>query len=119
MTQYAALLYYPEDNDWTAPENAPLMGEYGAFHQQAGAAITGGAALQPASVATTVTVQGGQGGDVLTSDGPYAEAREVLGGFYLLEAPDLDEAVRLASLCPAAWHPGGKVEVRPVVDMGG
>ena len=95
------------------------MGGYAAFGAQAGAAITGGAALQPAAVATTVTVHGGQGGDVLTTDGPYAEAREVLGGSYLLEAPDLDEAVRLASLCPAAWHPGGKVEVRPVVDMGG
>ncbi len=119
MSTYVALLYYPEDNDWTAPENAPLMQEYTAFHQQVGPAITGGAALQPAAVATTVSVAGGRGGDVFSSDGPYAEAKEVLGGFYLLEAEDLDEALRLAALCPAAWHPGGKVEIRPVVPMGG
>lgn len=68
-------------------------------------------------MATTITVAGGKGGEVLISDGPYAEAKEVLGGLYLLEAADLDEAIRWAAQIPAAWR--GKVEVRPVVRMGG
>jgi hypothetical protein len=59
---------------------------------------------------------GAAGGDVVTTDGPYAEAAEVLGGSYLLEAADLDEALSWAAKIPAAWR--GKVEVRPVVDMG-
>jgi hypothetical protein len=63
-------------------------------------------------------VRGGRGGDVVTSDGPYAESKEVLGGFYLLEAADLDEAIRLASRIPAAWGPGA-VEIRPVIPMNG
>lgn len=118
MAVYAALLYYPEDNDWSAPQHAHLMEQYATFGAEAGSAITGGAALMPASTATTVRVAGGaKGGDVLVADGPYAEAKEVLGGFYLLEAPDLDEALRLAALIPAAWH--GQVEVRPVLPTEG
>ena len=78
--------------------------------------IRGGAALYPTSTATTVRVTGGKGGDVVTSDGPYAETKEVLTGFYLLECADLDEAVRVASAIPTAWN--GAVEVRPVVDFG-
>ena len=54
-------------------------------------------------------------GDVVSTDGPYAEAKEVLGGFYLIEAEDLDEAIRWAAQIPAAWR--GKVEVRPVFEM--
>jgi hypothetical protein len=64
-----------------------------------------------------VRVVGGRGGEVVTSDGPYAETKEVLGGFYLLEAADLDEAVRIAAGIPAAWD--GAVEVRPVLPMQG
>jgi hypothetical protein len=67
-------------------------------------------------MATTVTVAGGQGGDVISTDGPYAEAKEVLGGFFLIEAADLDEATRWAGKIPATWD-GGKVELRPVVSM--
>lgn len=59
---------------------------------------------------------GGKGGEVLTSDGPFAEAKEVLAGLYLLDAPDLDAAVRLAAQIPAAWN--GAVELRPVIPMG-
>jgi hypothetical protein len=56
-------------------------------------------------------------GVVAVTDGPYAEAKEVLGGFYLIEAADLDEAIRWAAQIPAAWR--GKVELRPVVPMQG
>jgi hypothetical protein len=78
--------------------------------------IRGGVALYPTATATTVRVRGGKGGDVVTSDGPYAETKEVLTGFYTLECADLDEAIAVAARIPAAWH-GGAVEVRPVFEM--
>lgn len=115
MPTYAALLY-TVDADWSAPEQQAEMAEYYAFGEAAGEAVQGGAALYPTSTATTVRVGGGKGGDVLTTDGPFAEAKEVLGGFYLLEASDLDAAVRLAAQIPAAWN--GAVELRPVIPMG-
>jgi len=113
---YAAILY-TQDVDWTAPEHQSEMGDYAAFGGVAGAAIQGGAALYPTTTATTVRVNGGQGGQVIASDGPFAEAKEVLGGFYLLDAPDLDAAVALAAQIPAAWN--GAVELRPVIPMAG
>ena len=78
--------------------------------------IRGGAALYQTATATTLRVQGGKGGDVVATDGPYAETKEALTGFYLIEAADLDEAVRWAAQIPAAWD--GAVEVRPVIDFG-
>lgn len=89
------------------------MKEYAAFGQEAAEQIRGGAALHPTSTATTVRVKGGKSGEVVTSDGPYAETKEIVGGFYLLECADLDEAVALAAKIPAAWE--GAVEVRPVI----
>ena len=62
-----------------------------------------------------VRVIGGKGGDVVTTDGPYAETKEVLNGFYLLECADLDEAIATAARIPGAWH--GAVEVRPVIEF--
>ncbi|MFP5321000.1 MAG: YciI family protein [Acidimicrobiia bacterium] len=115
MPQYAAIIY-STDVDWTAPEHADEMAEYGRFGQERADRITGGAALFPTSTATVVRVQGGRGGDVVTADGPYADTKEALTGFFLLEAADLDEAVRIASEIPAAWN--GAVEVRPVIPMG-
>lgn len=115
MPTYACLTYYTEDADWTSPDNAEEMGEYAAFSESAQSVIRGGAALFPTTTATTVTVTGGLGGEVVASDGPYAEAKEVLGGFFLLECENLDEAVRWASQIPAAWR--GKVEVRPVISF--
>lgn len=116
MPLYAAVIY-SADLDWTAPEQAAEMGEYGEFSQTAAAIIRGGAALFPTATATTVRTQGGKGGDVVTTDGPYAETKEVLSGFFLLECADLDEAVAAAAKIPAAWN-GGAVEVRPVIPMG-
>jgi len=115
MTLYAAIIY-SDDLDWTAPEQAGVMVDYGAFGQAAAAVMRGGAALYPTSTATTVRVKGGKGGDVLSTDGPYAETKEVLTGFYLLECADLDEAVSFAAQIPGAWS--GGVEVRPVIPFG-
>lgn len=115
MPTYAALLYYTRDYDWSDPELADTMVEYAAFGRAAEQVIAGGAALQPTTTATTVSVTGGKGGDVVLADGPFAETREVLGGFYLLKAADLDEAVAWAQQIPAAWE--CKVELRPVLGM--
>lgn len=114
MTLYAAMIY-TADVDWSAPEQAAEMAEYGAFSQAAAAVMRGGAALYPTSTATTVRVKGGKGGEVLSTDGPYVESKEVLTGFVLLECADLDEALALAAQIPAAWN--GAVEVRPVIPM--
>lgn len=119
MPQYAALVYEPGDPDWSSPdtpEKQETMAEYGAFGATAAAVLRGGAALYPASMATSVQVQGGKGGEVVTSDGPFAEAKEVLTGFYLMECADLDEAVGWASQIPGAWT--ARVELRPVIDFG-
>jgi hypothetical protein len=89
------------------------MEEYNAFGAAAAAVIRGGHALYPTATATTVRTEGGKGGDVITADGPYAETKEALTGFYLLECADLDEAVKLAAQMPAAWN--GAVEIRPVI----
>jgi hypothetical protein len=121
MALYAALVYLPADDYWTdQPEDVHEPSpEYADFAAQASAAgvMRGGEALYPPEMATTIRVADGQGGgDVIITDGPYAEAKEVLGGFFLIEAADLDEATRWASKIPAAWE-GGKVELRPVVPM--
>jgi hypothetical protein len=112
MPTYVALTY-TQDVDWTQPEQAAEMAEYNAFGRAAAAVIRGGNALYPTATATTVRVTGGKGGDIVTTDGPYAETKEALTGFYLLECADLDEAIALAAKLPAAWN--GAVEVRPVI----
>ena len=115
MTQYAALLY-SRDADWTSPEEAETTKAYAEFSENHAASIRGGAALHPTSTATVVKVEGGRGGDVVTTDGPFTEAREVLGGFYLIEADDLDGAVAIAAQIPGAWD--GAIELRPVIQFG-
>ncbi len=115
MTQYAALLYTP-DVDWSAPEQAAWLQQYAVFTQEAAEQIRGGKALAPTSTATVVRVTGARGGEIVVSDGPYAETKEVLAGFYLLDCADLDEAIALAAKIPSAWH--GAVELRPVIPFG-
>lgn len=115
MPQYAALIY-SRDVDWSSPDEGESMKQYGEFGEENGSFLRGGAALHPTSTATTVRVTGGRGGEVVTSDGPYAETKEVLGGFYLLECADLDEAISVAAKIPGAWD--GAIEVRPVLPMG-
>ena len=114
MTQYAALLY-THDGDWTSPQAAETTKAYAEFSENQAATIRGGAALHPTSTATVVRVKGGRGGDVVTTDGPFVEAREVLAGFYLVEADDLDGAVAIASEIPGAWD--GAIELRPVIQF--
>ncbi len=87
-----------------------VMGEYFAISELPG--VIGGAQLQPAETATTVRVENSQ---LATTDGPFAATKEVLGGYYLLEADDLDAALDVAAKIPAA-RMGGAVEVRPVVE---
>ena len=113
MAVYAALLYLPEGSDWMTPEH---RAEHRGFGAAASEVIRAAVALYPTGSATTVTVAGGPGGDVMVTDGPYAEAKEILIGLYLLEAADLDEAIGWAARIPAAWH--GKVELRPVLPVG-
>ena len=115
MPEYA-LLIYSDDVDWSQPEHAEATAEYQTFTDEDGAAFRGGAVLHPTSTATTVRAQGARGGDVVTTDGPYAETKEALTGFYLVEAEDLDAALALAARCPGAWR--GTVEVRPRLSMG-
>ena len=91
-------------------EQGTVMGEYLAISRAPG--VTGGAQLCPADTATTVRVREGR---TLTTDGPFPETKEVLGGYYLFEADDLDSAIEIASRVPAA-RMGGAVEVRPVVE---
>jgi len=74
-------------------------------------AVVGGASLHPVETATTVRVQDGQ---TLVTDGPFADTKEVFGGFYLIEADDLDQATEIAARIPAA-RIGGSVEIRPVL----
>ena len=87
-----------------------IMGEYVAIAQAPG--VVGGEQLHPVETATTVRVKDGE---ALTTDGPFADTKEFLGGFYLLEADDLDAAIQVASRVPAA-RMGGSVEIRPVVE---
>ena len=118
MPKYAALIYgKAEEEGVDAPPEAmeQLMSDYREFGEKAGDAIVGGEALHDTSTATTVHVPGGKGGEPVFTDGPFAETKEVLGGFYLIEAADLDEALKWAQQIPGAWH--GKVEVRPVMEF--
>ena len=117
MPQYVAFIY-GEDIDWSQPPQDKMgeMAGYQEFGEAAAAVIRGGAVLYPTATATTVRVSGGKGGEVLSTDGPFAETKEVLTGFYILECADLDEAVATASTIPGSWT-GGAIEVRPVIPM--
>jgi len=111
--RYMLQIYMPGDGSvWerlSEDEKSAVSGEYFALADAPG--VTGGAQLQPAASATTIRVQDGR---TLTTDGPFVETKESLGGYYLLEVDDLDAAIELAARVPAA-RMGGAVEVRPVV----
>ena len=112
--QYMLLIYSgdaPEKWDsLSEDEQNAIMGEYFAISQSPG--VTGGDQLQPVETATTVRVDNGS---TLTTDGPFAETKEALGGYYLIDADNLDAALEIAARIPAA-RLGGAVEVRPVVE---
>ena len=98
----------------SAEEAAASTAEYMAFGEEMGrrGVLQGGERLRPTTDATTVRVRDGE---VLTSDGPFAETKEQMGGFYLVECKDLDEAVDVASKIPGARV--GSIEVRPIWEM--
>jgi hypothetical protein len=117
MTLYAALLYYPPDRYWLDPAEHHTAPGYADFFESAtaGGVLRGGQALHPASHAVTITVADSKGGRVTTTPGPAAQTPQTLGGFYLIEAADMQEATNWAAQIPAAWR--GTIELRPVVPM--
>ena len=111
--KYAMLIYPKPGSHQALPpdEYAPVNAQYLALRDDP--RCLGGAHLQGGETATTVRYGAG---DVLITDGPFADTKEVLGGYYVLEASDLDEALEFAQLIPAV-RLGGAVEVRPLVDI--
>lgn len=112
--QYMCLIYSAEG---TGPqpgtsEFGPFMKGYQDFTSQMreSGALVSGDALQPIATATTVTVRDGK---TITTDGPFAETKEQLGGYYLLECKDLDDAIAQAAKIPTSTY--GRIEVRPIV----
>jgi hypothetical protein len=114
--KYLCLIYENEKNWETMPpaESEVIMNEYFTFTAdiQKNGKLVAGEALQPTVTATTVRVRNGK---VSTTDGPFAETKEQLGGFYLIEAKDLNDAIQVAAKIPSARL--GAVEVRPAVDF--
>lgn len=110
--QYLALIYSRESDDPKpgTPEGDAFYNDYMKFGEECKKQILGGNALQSVATATTVRSRSGK---VETVDGPFAETKEQLGGYYLLECADLDEAIACAAKIPSARH--GSVEVRPVM----
>ena len=114
--EYLLLIYSPEKElEKRSPADyAALSAEYGRFTAdlKEKGHYKGGNPLQPTSTATTVRAHGGK---VLKTDGPFAETKEQLGGYYLVEAKDLDEAIALAARVPSVRF--GSIEVRPIMKM--
>ena len=115
--QYLLMIYQNEAEyaKMDAAAGQKMLEEYGAFTQgiiQSGN-FKAGDRLRPTTTATTVRVRDGK---TLTTDGPFAETREQLGGYYLIEAKDLDEAIAIAARVPSAKF--GSIEVRPVMVYG-
>jgi hypothetical protein len=112
--QYMLLIYSGDSmegfDQLSESEQKAILGEYYAISEIP--AVSGGNQLQPGDTATTVRVEDGR---ALTTDGPFATTKEVLGGYYLLEADDIDAALEIAARIPAA-RLGGAIEVRPVVE---
>lgn len=111
--KYALLIYTANDGSWEALDEAEqraISAEYWALRDEPG--CFGGAHLTPVQTATTVRVSDGR---ALTTDGPFADTKEVFGGYYLFELDDLDAAIDVAARVPAA-RMGGSVEIRALVE---
>ena len=109
------LLIYNDEKEWAAlsdDERTAITGEYMALVKSMGSAYVGGAPLHPTTTATTVRVREG---DEIVTDGPFAETKEQLGGFFMIDVETVDEALEWAARIPAARY--GSVEVRPVVPV--
>jgi hypothetical protein len=113
--KYALLIYYDEStaSDANSAERQETMDQYRRFTAEIDerGINLGGEALHPSDTATTVRVRNDA---TLTTDGPFAETKEALAGFYLIDVPDLDEAIAVAARLPGSWY--GSVEVRPIYD---
>jgi hypothetical protein len=114
--KYLCLIYDEEKKLETMPktESDAFMGEYFAFTDgiKKSGHYLGGEALQPVQTATTVRIRNGT---LSTTDGPFAETKEQLGGFYLINATDLNDAIQVASCIPSARL--GSIEVRPIMEF--
>jgi hypothetical protein len=113
--RYLLLIYGEESTAAPDPAEAEqIMNEYWAYSEALAAAgvMKAGEALQESNTATTVRVKDTER---VVTDGPFAETREVLGGFYLVDVPDLDAALDWAARCPGAKH--GSIEVRPIMEF--
>jgi hypothetical protein len=108
------LLVYADENAWTEPERQECYGESAQLCHtlQSKGQYLAASPLQPVSTATSVQVRNGQR---LVTDGPFAETREQLGGYFMVEARNLDEAIDIAGRIPGARK--GTVEIRPVVEV--
>jgi len=114
MSQYLILIY-ADEAQWanaTPGETAQLTKEHAEFGQRHAEVIRGGNALQPSPTATSVRPDAG--GSFAVTDGPFAETKEALGGYYLVEAADLDQALAIAQEVPMRF---GGVEVRPIWEV--
>jgi hypothetical protein len=115
--QYLCLIY-DDERQWEKmppAESEKIIGEFHAYTEsiRKSGHYVGGNALQPTHTATTVRVRQGR---LATTDGPFAETKEQLGGYYLVQARDLNEAIQLAARIPGARL--GSVEVRPIMEFG-
>ena len=109
-------MIYDDESKWekmSKAETDTWMGEYNAFTEsiKKSGNYVGGEALQPTATATTVRVRNGK---IASTDGPFVETKEQLGGYYLVEAKDLNEAIAIAARIPSARL--GGIEVRPLID---
>jgi hypothetical protein len=113
--QYLLLIYQNEVDAAKAGDRTAVINEYRAFTESIiqGGQFKGGNGLQSTATATTVRMRDGK---TLTTDGPFAETREQLGGYYLVDAKDLDEAIAIAARVPSART--GAIEVRPIMTYG-
>lgn len=116
--KYMALIYSKPNSGpaYGTPEFEPYMAGYFTANQKYAddGVMVAGEALEAADTATTVRVRDGK---VETMDGPFAETKEILGGFYLLDCDNLDDAIKYAAMIPTAKH--GSVEIRPVMNIPG
>jgi len=113
--RYLLLIYTPESMEAVPDEvTNEVSAAYGEFTAdiRARGIFQAGEALEPTSTATTVQVRDGR---TITTDGPFAETKEALGGFYMIDVKDLDEAIELAARIPGAQH--GSIEVRPIMEL--
>lgn len=115
--RYLLLIYGPpaDPSQLTPEEQAASMEEWGTYTADLlrREVMEAGEALEGTDTATTVRLRDGE---VLTTDGPFAETAEILGGYYVLKVKDLDEAIGIAAACPAARD--GSIELRPILEFG-